>query len=104
MPPDLREPCGLLFAARKDCPLVEQTAVRICPSEAAGRRVEPQPQGTREKLAASLHVRGSKPQLSAALVGQGRAKHDMNGLKIKVLSVLFPGISSCFSWCIILMQ
>lgn len=103
MPPDLREPCGLLFAAGKGCPLVEQTAVRICTSEAAGRRVEPQPQGRREELAASLHMRDSKPQLSAALVGQEGVKHVTNWLKIKVPSVLFPGLSSCSSWCIILM-
>lgn len=30
MLPDLREPCGLLFAAGRGCPLVEQTAERIC--------------------------------------------------------------------------
>lgn len=102
MPPDLREPCGLLFAAGKGCPRIEQTAERICTSEAAGRRVEPQ--SRREKLAASLHVRCSKPQWSAALVGRGGAKDDVNWLEIKVPSVHFPGLPSCSSCCIILMQ
>lgn len=110
IPPDLREPRGLLFEVEKGCPPFEQTSAGFCTNAAEEEKSRALAAGQEGKTCCIFaRVRWQTPmvctlQCAAAPVGRGRGKRDRSWLEVKVLSMLFAGLPWGSSWCIILMR